>query len=113
VAITLVNQSDLPLDSVTRDFVGEHHGGVAVSVLFVDAAPGQGPRLHRHPYVELLVILEGTALVDDGESKREVHGGQMAVVDANQPHGFVNAGTGRLKQIDIHLNPKPITEWLA
>jgi len=113
VAITLLNQSELPLDVVTRDFVGEQHGGVAVSVLFVDAGPGQGPRLHRHPYVELLIILEGTALVDDGESKAEVHGGQMAVVDANQPHGFVNSGDGRLKQIDIHLSPKLITEWLA
>jgi mannose-6-phosphate isomerase-like protein (cupin superfamily) len=111
--ITVLQQAELPKDVVTRDFVGEQHGGVGACVLFVDAGPGQGPRLHRHPYVELLIILEGTATVDDGASTHEVHGGELAVVDANQPHGFVNSGQGRLRQIDVHLSPKLITEWLA
>jgi len=112
VAIRVLDQGELPKDVITRDFVGERHGGVGVSVLFVDAAPGQGPRLHRHPYVELLIVLEGVATVDDGQSKIEMHGGQMAVVDVNQPHGFVNSGQGRLLQIDIHLSPRMITDWL-
>ena len=98
---------------VTRDFVGERFGGVGACVLFVDAGPGQGPRLHRHPYVELLIVLEGTTLVDDGEAQHELRGGEMAVVDAEQPHAFVNSGEGRLRQIDIHLSPKLITDWLA
>jgi mannose-6-phosphate isomerase-like protein (cupin superfamily) len=113
VGIKIYRQEELPKDVVTRDFVGEQHGGVGACVLFVDAAPGEGPRLHRHPYVELLIVLEGTATVDDGEARHEVHGGEMAVVDAEQPHGFVNAGSERLRQIDIHLSPKLITEWLA
>jgi mannose-6-phosphate isomerase-like protein (cupin superfamily) len=113
LAITVLKQVDLPKDVVTRDFVGEQHGGVGACVLFVDAGPGEGPRLHRHPYVELLIVLEGTALVDDGQAKRELHEGEMAVVDADQAHGFVNSGEGRLRQIDIHLSPRFITEWLA
>jgi hypothetical protein len=28
------------------------------------------------------------------------------------PHRFVNSGSGRLRQIDIHLNPRYATEWL-
>jgi mannose-6-phosphate isomerase-like protein (cupin superfamily) len=111
--IRVLSQAELPKDVVTRDFVGEKFGGVAACVLFVDAGPGQGPRLHRHPYVELLIVLEGTALVDDGASKHELRGGEMAVVDAEQPHAFVNSGDGCLRQIDIHLSPKLITEWLA
>ena len=113
MGIRIYRQDELPKDVVTRDFVGEQHGGVGACVLFVDAAPGEGPRLHRHPYVELLIILEGTATVDDGESRHELRGGEMAVVDAKQPHGFVNCGSERLRQIDIHLSPKLITEWLA
>ncbi len=113
MAIKVLPQAKLPQDVVSRDFVGEEFGGVGACVLFVDAGPGQGPRLHRHPYVELLIVLEGMATVDDGESKHAVHGGEMAVVDADQPHGFVNSGEGRLRQIDIHLSPKLITEWLA
>lgn len=106
-------QDELPRDVISRDFVGEQHGGVGACVLFVDATPGEGPRLHRHPYVEILIVIEGTATFDDGQAKREVHGGEMAVVDAGQPHGFVNSGTGRLRQIDIHLSPSFSTEWLA
>jgi mannose-6-phosphate isomerase-like protein (cupin superfamily) len=81
-------------------------------VLFVDAAPGEGPRLHRHPYVEILIVVEGVALVDDGETKNELRAGEMAVVDAGQAHGFVNNGAGALRQIDIHLSPRFETEWL-
>jgi mannose-6-phosphate isomerase-like protein (cupin superfamily) len=36
----------------------------------------------------------------------------MAVVPAGQAHAFVNSGLGRLRQIDIHLSPKFITDWL-
>jgi len=82
-------------------------------VLFVDAGPGEGPRLHRHPYVELLIVLEGVALVDDGQTKSELRAGEMAVVEANQVHGFVNQGPGILRQIDIHLSPRFETEWLT
>jgi len=31
---------------------------------------------------------------------------------ANVPHAFTNVGDVRLKQVDIHLSPKFITEWL-
>ena len=113
MAITYLRSEELPRDIVSRDFVGEQHGGVGACVLFVDANPGQGPRLHRHPYVEILIVLEGTSTFDDGETKREVPTGEMAVVDAGQAHGFVNNGPGVLRQIDIHLSPRFITEWLA
>ncbi|HKC20634.1 MAG TPA: cupin domain-containing protein [Candidatus Dormibacteraeota bacterium] len=113
MAITFVRSEDLPKDAITRDFVGEKFGGVGACVLFVDAKPGEGPKLHRHPYVEILIVLEGTSTFDDGKSKREVHAGEMAVVDADQPHGFINTGTNTVRQIDIHLSPRFITEWLA
>jgi mannose-6-phosphate isomerase-like protein (cupin superfamily) len=113
LAIRVFKQAELPRDVITRDFVGEDHGGVGACVLFVDARPGEGPRLHRHPYVELLIVLEGVALVDDGATKSELCAGEMAVVEANQAHGFVNQGPGILRQIDIHLSPRFETEWLA
>jgi mannose-6-phosphate isomerase-like protein (cupin superfamily) len=112
VAIRFIRQDELPADVISRDFVGERFGGVAACVIFVDAPPGEGPRLHRHPYVELLIVLEGTATFRDGSAEREVGAGEMAVVDANQPHGFINSGKGKLRQIDVHLNPRFVTEWL-
>lgn len=112
MAITFVSTNDLPPDVISRDFVGEKFGGVGACVIFVDAPPGQGPKMHRHPYVELLIVLEGAATFRDGKSERVVRAGEMAVVDANQPHGFVNSGAGTLRQIDVHLSPRFITEWL-
>lgn len=113
VAITFVRQMDLPKAVISRDFVGEKFGGVGACVIFVDAPPGTGPKLHRHPYVELLIVVEGTATFTDGSSQRQVGAGEMAVVDAQQAHGFINAGDGILRQIDVHLSPRFITEWLA
>jgi mannose-6-phosphate isomerase-like protein (cupin superfamily) len=112
LGIQFLPQSDLPHDEISQYLVGESFGGVDVCIIFVDAAPGDGPRLHTHPYVEVLIVLEGTATFDDGESKREVGAGEVAVVPAGQAHAFVNSGAGRLRQINIHLSPKFITDWL-
>ncbi len=48
----------------------------------------------------------------DGSGEREVGAGEMAVVDDDQPHAFTNTGEGTLRQIDVHLSPRFITEWL-
>ena len=113
MAIRFFKSEELPRDVISREFVGEKHGGIDACIIFVNAAPGEGPRLHRHPYVEMLIVLEGIATFDDGTAKRQVEAGEMAVVDAGQPHGFINSGDGALRQIDIHLSPRFITEWLA
>jgi mannose-6-phosphate isomerase-like protein (cupin superfamily) len=112
VAITFIRQDMLPADVISHDFVGEEFGGVEACVIFVDAPPGEGPRLHRHPYVELLIVIAGTATFRDGIGEREIGPGEMAVVGANQPHAFVNTGEGALRQIDVHLSPRFVTEWL-
>lgn len=112
MAITVVRQAELPKDVISRDFVGEKHGGVGACVIFVEAPPGTGPKLHRHPYVELLIVIEGTATFHDGRSNRVVGTGEMVVVDAHQAHGFTNTGEGVLRQIDVHLSSRFITEWL-
>lgn len=113
MAISYIRQAELQRDVFSRDFVGAEHGGVGACVIFVEAPPGAGPKLHRHPYAELLIVVEGTATFFDGTSQREVRAGEMAVVDAQQPHGFVNTGAGILRQIDIHLSPTFVTEWLG
>jgi mannose-6-phosphate isomerase-like protein (cupin superfamily) len=58
------------------------------------------------------ITYEGTSTFDDGVARRIVGAGEMAVVEAGQAHGFKNTGTGVLRQIDIHLSPRFITEWL-
>ena len=86
--------------------------GAGVSVIVVDAAPGEGPRLHRHRYREVFVLLEGEATFTlDGE-QRVVRAGEIVVAPAGAAHRFVNIGQGRLRQVNIHEHARFETEWL-
>ena len=112
VSIQVVKQDRLPLSNIARELVGADHGGVGVCVIFVDAAPGAGPNLHKHPYEEVFITLEGEAAFVGGDTEVRVGPGDIVIVPADTPHAFTNAGEGRLRQIDIHVSPTFSTEWL-
>jgi mannose-6-phosphate isomerase-like protein (cupin superfamily) len=86
--------------------------GAGVSVIVVDAEPGEGPELHRHAYREVFVLLEGEATFTLGDEQRLARAGEVIVAPAGVPHRFVNSGAGRLRQVDIHESPRFETEWL-
>lgn len=107
----VVGLAELASSSFSRELVGEEHD-VGVCIIFVEAPPGRGPALHQHPYEEIFIVQEGEALfVADGEG-RTVRAGEIVVAPANTPHRFVNNGPGVLRQIDIHVSPRFVTEWL-
>jgi mannose-6-phosphate isomerase-like protein (cupin superfamily) len=105
---TVVEQHQLADSS---EFEG-HRFGTGVSFILVDMPPGGGVTLHRHAYVEIFIVQEGQATYTVGSSKLEVTAPKTVVVPAAVPHAFVNSGEGRLKQVDIHLSPTIVTEWL-
>jgi quercetin dioxygenase-like cupin family protein len=109
--MTVISRDQLPWSAIAHELVGAEHG-IDITILFVDAPPGRGPSLHRHPYAEVLIVQEGEATFTLGEEEREVRAGDIVVAHANQPHAFVNTGDGPLRQIDIHLSPSFSTEWL-
>jgi mannose-6-phosphate isomerase-like protein (cupin superfamily) len=74
--------------------------------------PGDSVRLHKHPYKEVFIIQEGVSTFTVGSETLEAQAGQIIIAPANVPHKFVNSGSGRLKQIDIHVSKKIVTEWL-
>ena len=105
-------ESSLPMSNIARELVGAELD-VGVCTIFVDAPPGRGPSLHRHPYEEILIVTEGEAtFFGDRVGERVVRGGEVVIVPPNEPHGFKNTGDGPLKQIDIHVSPVFETEWL-
>ena len=104
-------ESALPMSNIARELVGTEHG-VGVCLIFVDAPPGGGPSLHRHPYEEILIVTEGEATFFGEAGERVLRAGEVAIVPPGEPHGFTNSGAGPLKQIDIHVSPRFETDWL-
>jgi mannose-6-phosphate isomerase-like protein (cupin superfamily) len=105
----IVFDRDQLIDSELQGYTAD---GINASLIFVDNGPGEGPRLHRHPYHELFILIEGQSTFTVGSVTLKAAAGQIVVVRPGVAHKFVNSGTGRLRQIDIHASPKFITEWL-
>lgn len=112
MAALLLNKEDLEHDGNSHDFQGYLHGNTHLSFLWVDMPPGGGPRLHKHPYEEVFIVLEGRATFTVGSTVLEATAGQILVAPADTPHKFINSGEGPLRQIDIHASERFITEWL-
>jgi quercetin dioxygenase-like cupin family protein len=103
--------TDLPGSERARRFDGRDHGAAA-SFFINTHAPGEGPNLHRHPYEETFIVLEGSPLFSvDGE---QIAGapGQIVIVPPNAVHGFKNSGDSRLKMVSIHSADHVIQEDL-
>ena len=109
---TILNRDELPRDGNSYEFEGYRYGETRICLILVDLPPGDGPRLHSHPYEEVFIVQEGQATYTVGTTIIEAKAGQMVIVPPGVPHKFVNSGQGRLRQIDIHASPQFITEWL-
>ncbi len=72
----------------------------------VEAQPGRGAPLHLHEYDEIILVQDGISRLVLGEEIREGRPGDIVVVKAGTPHGFVNVGSGVLKQSDIHVSSR-------
>lgn len=94
----------------TRRFEGIDHGA-GISYFFVDNEPGEGPGLHRHPYPETWVVLDGEARITIGDAQLVAGAGDTATVGADIWHAFTNCGTGRLRIICIHASDTIIQEF--
>lgn len=101
---------ELPGGRIAHKFEGYRHGDANVSLFLVDAPPGSGAGLHKHPYEEVFIVQEGVATFTLGDDTVEVGAGQIVVVPADVPHKFVNSGTGQLRQLDIHSSGRILQE---
>jgi mannose-6-phosphate isomerase-like protein (cupin superfamily) len=103
----VINASDLPTGNLT----GAEHGGT-ISLILDHSEPGHGPRLHKHPYDETWVVIEGNLSFQAGEERLDAGPGDIVIVPPEVPHKFTNNGPGRANLVCIHANPTFETEWL-
>jgi quercetin dioxygenase-like cupin family protein len=109
---TVISRDDLREGDGSASFQGSAHDAGNVSFIWIEAYPGEGPRLHRHPYPETFIVLEGSATFTVGDEQIVAKAGDIVVGPANVPHRFVCNGPGILRQIDIHAAASFTTEWL-
>jgi mannose-6-phosphate isomerase-like protein (cupin superfamily) len=110
--LPIIDVTDLPASRIAHELEGARFDGLPLSLILVDAAPGAGPSLHKHPYEEVFVIQEGEATFTLGNEQLTATAGQVVIVPPDTPHRFVNSGDGRLRQVDIHASGAFETEWL-
>ncbi len=78
---------------------------IPISSFITEYPRGHGPELHRHPYAEAFVVLDGTAIFTAGGEELTVSGGNVVVVPAETPHGFKNPADTTLRVVSIHPSP--------
>ena len=50
MAYTILSRDEIREGVGSYEFEGYLHGDSAVSFIWIDLPPGEGPRLHKHPY---------------------------------------------------------------
>ena len=103
----VIHASELP----NGNLKGADHGA-SISVILDHSGPGQGPRLHRHPYDETWVVVEGRLTFRSGEDELRAGAGDIIIVSPDTPHKFTNDGPGPSQLVCIHAHPTMVTEWL-
>lgn len=104
-----VAEQDRQGESAT--FIGKQYES-DVSFFLEHLQPGQGPALHRHPYSETFVIIEGTVTFTLGRDQLDAHAGDIAVAPGRTPHKFTVAGEMPARMVNIHAAAEMETEWL-
>ncbi|MBB93537.1 MAG: cupin [Rhodobacteraceae bacterium] len=85
---------------------GELLGGQVTVLTYGNETPGEGPRLHVHPYDETFVVLEGKVRFFVGDQVIDAVAGEVVFGPRAVPHRFENLGPGRMQTLDIHHNPR-------
>lgn len=85
---------------------GEALDGPVTILAYGNDTPGEGPRLHVHPYDETFLVVAGAARFFVGDDIIEAVAGEAVLGPAGIPHRFENIGPGRLQTIDIHHSPR-------
>ncbi len=104
----VIKKDDLPGTNTGRKFEGFNFDNSQVSFFIIEAAPGKGAKLHKHPYEEVFINLEGEATFTIGDESIIVNTGEIVVAPPNVPHKFINSGEGILRQVDIHPASKMV-----
>ncbi|HXC12666.1 MAG TPA: cupin domain-containing protein [Stellaceae bacterium] len=94
--------------------VGDDNGiGVPVRTGIQTSPPGYETRLHSHPYVEMLTVLDGRgeASVEGEDGVIKLEPGVTIALPANRVHSFRTIGDRALVTFGIHVSERRIVDY--
>ena len=97
-----------------RTIIGDDTGeGLPIRTGVQVSPPGYQTRIHAHPYVETLTVLEGCGEVWlEGDDRRvALEPGVTVAIPANRKHGFRAIGNKPLVTLGIHMHGKRIVDY--
>ena len=119
-ALTVIRYADAaqvafgPL-SEYRPLVNDDHSDLAIRTGIQIARPGYEAKLHCHPYVEILHILDGEAEAwqrGSEASKVTLKAGDTLVIPARTWHSFRVKGKAALRLLGTHLSNQRIVHYV-
>jgi quercetin dioxygenase-like cupin family protein len=117
--LTVIREDERPVvtfvgGATYRPIIGEDTGaGVPLRTGIQTSPPAYATRLHSHPYVETLTVIEGRGEVWlDGEAGTvAMEPGVTIVIPADRVHGFRVLGERNLVTLGIHASGKRIVNY--
>ena len=117
--ITVISESerpvvDFPGGATYRTLIGDDNGGeIPIRTGIQTSQPGYATRVHSHPYVEVLTVLEGhgEAWLDGEEGTIAMAPGVTISIPAGRVHGFRVVGDRPLVTYGIHTFNKRIVNY--
>ena len=121
--VTIIDEAlrpvvDFPGGATYRTLIGDDNGaGIPIRTGIQTSQPGYATRVHSHPYVEVLTVLEGQGeawLVgpDGGEAGTiAMAPGVTISISAGQVHGFRVIGDAPLVTYGIHTFGQRIVHY--
>ena len=117
--ITVIRESerpvvDFPGGATYRTLIGDDNGAdIPIRTGIQTSEPGYATRVHSHPYVEVLTVLEGRgeAWLDGKDGTIAMAPGVTISIPAGQLHGFRVVGNAPLITYGIHTFPKRIVNY--
>jgi mannose-6-phosphate isomerase-like protein (cupin superfamily) len=90
-----------------QTIVGDDQGSTPVRLGIQTSPPGYRTPLHSHPYMETLMILEGTgeAWMEGSDELIALAPGMTLVFPPNVRHQFRTLGGKALKTLGVHVSP--------
>ena len=106
---------EFPGGATYQPIIGDDTGaGMPIRIGIQTSQPGYQTRLHSHPYLEVLTVLEGRgeAWLDGEDGVVPLELGVSIAFPANRVHGFRTVGDQPLVTYGVHASGKRIVNYV-